>query len=233
MRRSRRHRKVPPSRPRVPRPRFGGSRWRRGTKIGDEVGDGHVDLVTDGGDHWDRTRGNRASHGLVIERPRSSRPPPPRPMITTSAPPHRPTRSSAAQSSSGAPSPCTFAAQITMCTPGDRRRITAITSRTAAPSGLVTTATHRGRYGSRRFPFRCKQAIVLETHTRLFHRFAPQPVTNGIERSDGKMQLTTRGNRLSAARMQQPASLRPATLGCAEFREPTRHSELVPRHRAA
>ena len=81
---------------------------------------------------------------------RSSRAPPPRPMITTSAPPQRSMRSMARTSSSAAPSPCTFAGTSTSCTLAQRRAATARMSCSAAPSGLVTTATTFGSRGSAR-----------------------------------------------------------------------------------
>jgi hypothetical protein len=37
--------------------------------IGDEIGNGKVDLVADGADHGDRTRGDGARNWFCIERP--------------------------------------------------------------------------------------------------------------------------------------------------------------------
>ena len=45
-----------------------GSRGRRGAKIGDEIGNGEIGLVTDGGDHRHRALGDRARDTLVVER---------------------------------------------------------------------------------------------------------------------------------------------------------------------
>ena len=96
--------------------------------------------------HDARARATRSS----LNAQRSSRAPPPRPMIRTSASFHRQTRSMAATSDSGAPSPCTLAATITISTSALRALATVMMSCMAAPSGLVITAIRRGNAGSAR-----------------------------------------------------------------------------------
>ena len=54
---------------RIGRDALGRRRRRRRPQIGDEVGDGDVDLVSDGGDDRDRTRRDRAGHGFLVEGP--------------------------------------------------------------------------------------------------------------------------------------------------------------------
>ena len=48
---------------------LGGGRGRRGPEVGHEVGDRHVGLVADGGDHRDLRGGDRAGHRLLVEGP--------------------------------------------------------------------------------------------------------------------------------------------------------------------
>jgi hypothetical protein len=46
---------------------LGGGGWGGGAEVGDEVGDGEVGLVADGGDDGELAGGDGAGEGLVVE----------------------------------------------------------------------------------------------------------------------------------------------------------------------
>ncbi len=49
---------------------FGGGAGSWGALVGGEVGDGEIDFVADGGDDWDRARGDGAGDGFLVEAPK-------------------------------------------------------------------------------------------------------------------------------------------------------------------
>ena len=102
---------------------------------------------------------------------KSSIEPPPRPKMMTSAPPHSFASRRERTISSAAFSPCTSVGNTAIFTRGSRRFTICITSRTAAPTGDVTTAIHLACAGISRlksasnspsaasFSFICSNAI--------------------------------------------------------------------------
>ena len=91
----------------------------------------------------------RATRSLLNAH-RSSIEPPPRPTISTSTGRRR-TRLSAEHTDASALAPWTWAGTTISSATGQRRAMTAWMSRSAAPSGLVTTAMRFGNSGRRRF----------------------------------------------------------------------------------
>ncbi len=124
---------------------------------------------------------------------RSSRLPPPRPTTSTSgAGSSRLAARMPATISAAAPSPWTRAGMISTSTPRQRRRSTSRKSRTAAPVGLVTKASRRGKGGSRRLRAGSNKPFGRELLAELAQRELQRADALGLDFVDDKLVAAAR-----------------------------------------